>query len=62
LEPGWAIKYGWAIKLMLDHDEIEKQGLKARTKVLLGLWGTVVLILGFSTGWRGVFGWMGTTK
>jgi hypothetical protein len=41
-------------KLMLDHDEIEREGLKAITKVLLGFGGTVVLILGFSTGWRGV--------
>jgi hypothetical protein len=39
---------------MLDHDEIERQGLQAITKVLLGFGGTVVLILGFSTGWRGV--------
>ena len=43
-----------AIKLILDHDKIERQGLQAITKVLLGFWGTVVLILGFSTGWRGV--------
>ena len=32
---------------MLDHhDEIEKQGLQAMTKVLQGLGGAVVLILG----------------
>jgi hypothetical protein len=24
-----SIKYGWAGKLMLDHDEIERQGLQA---------------------------------
>jgi hypothetical protein len=39
-------------KLMLDHDEIERQGLQAITKVLLGFGGTVVLILGFSTGFK----------
>jgi hypothetical protein len=43
---------------MLDHDGIERQGLQAITKVLLGFGGAVVLILGFSTGWRGVLvGW-----
>jgi hypothetical protein len=39
---------------MLDHDGIEKYGFQAIARVLLGLGGTVVLILGFSTGWRGV--------
>jgi len=31
-----------ACKLMLDHDEIERQGLQAITKVLLGLGGATV--------------------
>jgi len=35
---------------MLDHDKIERQGLKSITKVLLGFGGTIVLILGFSMG------------
>jgi hypothetical protein len=35
---------------MLDHDEIERQGLQAITKVLLGFGGAIVLILGFFYG------------
>jgi len=37
---------------MLDHDEIERQGLKAITKVLLGFGGTVVY-WGFLRGGEG---------
>ena len=54
-----SIKYGWAGKLILDHDEIERQGLKAITKVLLGFGGTVVYwgFYGVERGclWDGVY-------
>jgi hypothetical protein len=39
---------------MLDHDEIERQGLQAMTKVLLPF----LLFVGFGMGWReGACGW-----
>lgn len=41
---------------MLDHDEIERQGLQAITKVLLGFGGTVVY-WGFYEVERGTCGW-----
>jgi len=49
-----------AIKLMLDHDEIERQGLQAITKVLLGIGGTVVY-WGFLWDGEGCL-WMGYYK
>jgi hypothetical protein len=33
---------------MLDHDGIERHGFQAIARVLLGLGGAIVLILGFS--------------
>jgi len=47
---------------MLDHDEIERQGLKAITKVLLGFGGTVVYWGFLRNGKRYLWDWVCSFK